>query len=105
VRWRARAGGGGEGWLFPSKRSNCGHLTDVGRSFREARAKAGLPEDPVLYCCRHDYGTRILTNTGNLAPVMKTMGRKDVRAAMQYQRPELEIVRATLNQEQKWPNP
>ena len=59
----------------------------------------------MLYCCRHDYGTRILTNTGNLAPVMKTMGRKDVRAAMQYQRPELEIVRATLNQEQKWPNP
>lgn len=76
----------------------------IGRSFREARAKAGLPEDPVLYCCRHDYGTRILTNTGNLAPVMKTMGRKDVRAAMQYQGPELEIVRATLNKEQKWPN-
>jgi len=36
---------------------------------------------------------------------MKTMGRKDVKAAMPYQRPELEIVRATLNQEQKWPNP
>jgi hypothetical protein len=35
---------------------------------------------------------------------MKTMGHKDVRAAMQYQRPELEIVRAALNKEQKWPN-
>jgi integrase len=94
---RARAGGESEGWLFPSKRSNCGHLTDVGRSFRKARAKAGLPEDLVLYCCRHDYGTRILTNTGNLAAVMKTMGHKDVRAAMQYQHPELEIVRAALS--------
>jgi hypothetical protein len=37
--------------------------------------------------------------------MMKTMGRKDVRAAMQYQRPELEIVHATLNPELKWPNP
>ena len=94
---RTRAGGRSEGWLFPSKRSKCGHLTDVGRQFREARAKAGLPEDLVLYCCRHDYGTRVLTKTGNLAAVMKTMGHKDVRAAMQYQHPELELVRAALN--------
>ena len=71
---RTRCGGRSEGWLFPSKRSKCGHLTDVGRRFRAARAKAGLPEDLVLYCSRHDYGTRVLTNTGNLAAVMKTMG-------------------------------
>ena len=94
---RTRAGGRSEGWLFPSKRSKCDHLTDEGRQFREARAKAGLAEDLVLYCCRHDYGTRVLTNTGNLAAVMKTMGHKDVRAAMQYQHPELELVRAALN--------
>ena len=43
-------------------------------------------------------GTRVLTKTGNLAAVMKTMGHKDVRAAMQYQHPELELVRAALNQ-------
>ena len=29
---------------------------------------------------------------------MKTMGHKDVKTAMQYQHPELEIVRAALNQ-------
>ena len=75
-----------------------------GTTVSRGPCEVGLPEDPVLYGCRHDYGTRILTNTGNLAPVMKTMGHKDVRAAMQYQRPELEMVRATLNQEQKWPN-
>jgi integrase len=94
---RIRAGGKGEGWLFPSNRSKCGHLTDVGKQFRTARAKAGLAEDLVLYCARHDYGTRVLNNTGNLAAVMKTMGHRDVRAAMQYQHPELEIVRAALN--------
>jgi integrase len=94
---RTRAGGRSEGWLFPSKRSKCDHLTDEGRQFREARAKVGLPDDLVLYCSRHDYGTRVLANTGNLAAVMKTMGHKDVRAAMQYQHPELELVRVALN--------
>jgi hypothetical protein len=52
----------------------------------------------VLYCGRYDYGTRVLKQTGNLAAVMKTMGHKDVKKAMQYQHPGLEIVRAALNQ-------
>ena len=51
----------------------------------------------VLYCARHDYGTRILTRTGNLAAVMKTMGHRDVKTAMHYQHPELEVVRAALD--------
>ncbi len=67
--------------------------------FREARRKAGLPEDLVLYRGRHDYGTRILKRTGNLAAVMRTMGHRDVKTAMQYQHPELGIVRAALDQD------
>ena len=35
--------------------------------------------------------------TGNLAAVMRTMGHRDVRTAMHYQHPELEIVRAALD--------
>jgi site-specific recombinase XerC len=75
----------------------CGHLTDLGKQFRIARRKAQLCEDRVLYCARHDYGTRVLSNTGNLAAVMTTMGHSDVRAAMQYQHPDLESVRTALN--------
>ena len=95
---RARCGARREGWVFPSKRSLSGHLTTMAKRFREARVQAGLPKDLVLYCGRHDYGTRVLKKTGNLAAVMKTMGHKDVKTAMQYQHPELEIVRAALNQ-------
>lgn len=51
----------------------------------------------VLYCARHDYGTRILMRTGNLAAVMKTIGHSDVNTAMHYQHPELEVVRAALD--------
>jgi len=51
----------------------------MAKRFREARVKAGLPEDIVLYCGRHDDGTRILKRIGNLAAVMRTMGHKDVK--------------------------
>jgi integrase len=94
---KARCGLRREGWVFPSKRAESAHLTTIAKKFREARRKAGLPEDLVLYCGRHDYGTRILKRTGNLAAVMRTMGHKDVKTAMQYQHPELEIVRAALD--------
>ena len=94
---RARAAGKSEGWLFPSARSRSAHLMDLGKQFGMARWKTQLPDCLVLYCARHDYGTRVLSNTSNLAAVMRTMGHKDVRAAMQYQHPDLEIVRAALN--------
>lgn len=94
---RKRCGTRSEGWLFPSKRSEAGHLTTLAHRFREAREKAGLPKELVLYCGRHDFGTRVLSKTGNLKLVMITMGHKNVSTAMKYQHPELEIVRAALN--------
>ena len=71
---RERCGTRQQGWLFPSARSACGHLRSIDRLFRQARTEAGLRKDLVLYCARHDYGTRVLMRTGNLAAVMKTMG-------------------------------
>jgi integrase len=94
---RERCGTQKEGWVFPSARSASGHIRSIDRLFRQARTKAGLPKDLVLYCARHDYGTRVLMRTGNLAAVMKTMGHRDVKTAMHYQHPELEIVRAALD--------
>jgi len=63
---RARCRGKTEGWLFPSKRSQSGHLTTVAKHFQEARRKAGLPEELVLYCARHDFGARVYEKTKNL---------------------------------------
>jgi integrase len=94
---RNRCDARAEGWVFPSKRSASGHLRSICNLFRKARNKAGLPKELVLYCARHDYGTRVLMRTGNLAAVMKSMGHRDVKTAMHYQHPELEIVRAALD--------
>ena len=93
----ARCGTKTEGWVFPSEHSASGHLCSIDRLFRGARLQAGLPRELVLYCARHDYGTRVLMRTGNLAAVMRTMGHRDVKTAMHYQHPELEVVRAALD--------
>jgi hypothetical protein len=53
-----RAAGEAEAGLFPSARSRCGHLTDLGKQFRIARRRVQVPDDLVLYCARHDYATR-----------------------------------------------
>ena len=62
------------GWLFPSRRAECGRLTTVAKQFRDARAKAGLPGSLVLYCARHTFGTAAYEATGNLAMVMNVIG-------------------------------
>jgi len=93
---KARCGERREGWIFTAF-SASGHLTTVDRKFRQARSEAGLPEKLVLYCGRHDYGTRVLQGTGNLAAVMRAMGHGSPSTAMKYQHPELEHVRRVLN--------
>src|SRR5579864_7263458 len=40
---------------------------------------------------------RVLMRTGNLAAVMKTIGHRDVKTAMHYQHPELDVVLAALD--------
>jgi integrase len=96
---KKRCGTRTDGWVFPSKRSASGHLSSICNLFQQARSGAGLPKELVLYCARHDYGSRVLTRTGNLAAVMHTMGHRDVRTAMHCQHPELELVRAALDYE------
>jgi integrase len=66
-----------------------------------AIAKSSTAESPdprvVILCARHDFETYVLSRTGNLKAVMDAMGHADVKIAMTYQHPELEIVRAAIN--------
>ncbi|MGA8668550.1 MAG: hypothetical protein WB679_01660 [Terracidiphilus sp.] len=58
---------------------------------------SGLPANLVLYCARHDYGSFVLSETGNLKAVMNAMGHADVKSAMVYQHPEGGMIRDALN--------
>ena len=93
-----RCAGRKEGWVFPSVRKGK-HIgaAFMNRQWIKARRTAGLPEDLVLYCARHDFGTYVLSRTGNLKAVMDAMGHSDVKIAMTYQHPGLEIVRDAIN--------
>ena len=75
------------------------HITGglVNKQWVKARRAAGLPDDLVLYCARHDFGSYVSGRTGNLKAVMDAMGHADVKIAMTYQHPELEIVREAIN--------
>lgn len=93
------------GWVFPARRKNTKYpyLRSIAKHFAEARRKAGLPENLVLYCGRHDFGTVMMARTGNLKAVMMVMGHRDVKTAHKYQHPELDIIRTALNQPQGIP--
>jgi len=90
-----------EGWVFPARRKNAKvpFLGSIAKHFSEARAKAGLPKSLVLYCGRHDFGTVITARTGNLKAVMKVMGHKDFKTAMNISTPRsMSFGRPSINQ-------
>jgi integrase len=95
---KQRCVGRNEGWVLNSRYKGK-HIgaAFVNRQWVKARRAAGLPSGLVLYCARHDFGSYVLSKTGNLKAVMDTMGHADVKIAMTYQHPELEIVRSALN--------
>lgn len=94
----ARSKGRNHGWVWESRRKGK-HIGEamVNRQWVRARDAADLPKDLVLYCARHDYGSFVLSKTGNLKAVMNAMGHSDVKSAMVYQHPEGEIIRTALN--------
>ena len=61
-----RKGGENEGWVFPSKKAQSGHITDreVSKQWLEAKRLAGIPEAVVLYCARHRFSTDAMEGTG-----------------------------------------
>ena len=95
---KARCANRTEGWVFQSRYKGK-HIgaAFVNRQWVKARKATGLPEDLVLYCARHDFGTYVMRKTGNLKAVMDTMGHTDIKIAMTYQHPELDIVRDAIN--------
>jgi integrase len=95
---QARYSGQGEGWVFPSKRAKCGHLTTVNNQFEKARDSAGLPKDLVLYCARHGFGTEMYRATKNLFAVMNVMGHTTMSTTMKYQHQDIDEVAAVASQ-------
>jgi integrase len=93
---KERRGDQSEGWVFPSD-SKTGHLMTVAKAFELARAEAKLPTEIKLYSARHTFATKLMTATGNLSLVMRTLGHTNAQTAMIYQHPSMEDVREVVN--------
>ena len=84
------------GWIFPSKRSKCGHLTTIAKFFSKARDAAGVPRMFVLYSSRHGAMTD-LARIVPLSEVMRIGGHTDPRTAMGYQHSQTVNLQAKLD--------
>ena len=95
---RSRCAGRSEGWVWQSRyRDKHIGAAMVNRRWVKARKAAGLPSHLVLYCARHDYGSFVLSKTGNLKVVMDLMGQRDYRSALNYQHHEVDLACDLLN--------
>jgi integrase len=56
----------------------------LGRAMHEAKRRGLIPADMTFHSMRHDYGTKLLRATGNLALVQKALGHKDVKSTLRY---------------------
>jgi integrase len=87
-----------EGWVFPSTRSKCGHITSISKSFQALRRRTGVSTKIVPYSARHTYGSYALAATGNLFAVAGSMGHVDTKSMESYQHHDLERLREAINQ-------
>ena len=89
----------GTAWVFPSKRSESGHLSPLpcNRQFKTVRDVMGLGSDYVLYSARHTFGTEVMTETGNPKLVMKVMGHSELKTTMRYVHPETDMLREIID--------
>ena len=87
-----------EGWVFPSTRSQSGHLMTIAKGFQAARDRAGLDRKLVPYSARHTYGTYTMEKSRNAFAVAKSMGHVDLKSMEPYQHQELEPLREIINQ-------
>jgi integrase len=93
-----RKKGANEGWVFPSKRSRSGYITDreVSKQWLEAKRIAGIPENVVLYCARHRFSTDAMEGTGNVIAVMDTMGHGSVNTTRMYTHTNAALIREAI---------
>ena len=93
-----RKEGVNEGWVFPSKKAESGHITDreVSKQWLEAKRLAGIPEAVVLYCARHRFSTDAMEGTGNVMAVMDAMGHRSVNTTRIYNHSNVTLIREAI---------
>ncbi len=87
-----------EGWVFPSKKAQSGHITghEVSKQWLEAKRSTGIPGSVVLYCARHRFSTDAMEGTGNVMAVMDAMGHQSVNTTRIYNHSNVMQIREAI---------
>ena len=85
-------------WLFPSKRSVCGHLNCPEHAFREVVKAAGLdPKQVVRYTLRHTAITHLVQAGVDLSTVQRISGHKTLQMVARYSHQNGEHIRSAMD--------
>lgn len=72
-------------WLFPSKRSSVGHMTQIEGGFRKSVAAAGLDTRTVVrHTLRHTAITHLVQAGVDLPTVQRISGHKTLQMVVRY---------------------
>ena len=87
-----------EGWVFPSKKAQSGHITghEVSKQWLEAKRSTGIPGSVVLYCARHRFSTDAMEGTGNVMAVTDAMGHQSVNTTRIYNHSNVMQIREAI---------
>lgn len=78
---------GKNGWLFPSSRSLCGHITRDGffKGLKRLAIKAGIsPEKVHPHILRHSFATKLVNDKADLRSIQKMLGHENIATTEIY---------------------
>lgn len=76
-----------EGRIFLDERGQSWRVPRLSRIFRGIRNELGLPKQIVLYCTRHECGTRVCEEYG-IHAAAETLGHRQIQTTQRYVHPD-----------------
>jgi site-specific recombinase XerD len=90
------------GWIFPSLRSESGHIEQMASCFARCARQAGLdPKVVIPHIMRHTAITRLADTGAGIKTLQEFSGHKSITMILRYAHPQERSVNAALDRMEK----